>query len=139
MTEPHERYRMFLENLDRASLDRLPELVTADVHFKDPFNDLRGADKMAVAFHHMFDKVENVRFKTGHVACADKVCLMDWRFEGSLSGKPWAFDGASVIHFAADGRVSAHIDYWDAASNFYERLPVIGWLLAKIRRTLAVR
>ena len=113
--------------------------MTADVRFKDPFNDVRGVDAMARVFRHMFENVGDIRFTVAHSVAAGATCLMAWRFEGRLRGKTWAFDGASVICFAPDGRVREHIDHWDAARDFYERLPVIGWLLAWLRGRLALR
>jgi steroid delta-isomerase len=37
--------------------------------------------------------------------------------------------GASHIRFAADGRVVYHRDYWHAAEELYEKLPVLGILM----------
>ena len=139
MTAPNERYRTFLEKLTLETLERLPDHVTPDVRFKDPFNDVRGADAMARVFRHMFANVRNVRFTVHHALASEDTGLMSWRFQGILSGKPWSFEGTSVLRFAPDGRVAEHIDYWDAATEFYERFPVIGWLLAVLRRRLGVR
>jgi limonene-1,2-epoxide hydrolase len=139
MTPPHDRYRRYLESLTPETLKAISDYVTEDVRFKDPFNDVRGADAMMRVFQHMFDNVRGVRFKVRHALTDDDTCLMEWRFEGTLIGAPWTFDGASVIRFASDGRVREHVDYWDAAQTFYERLPVIGWLLARLRKRLAVR
>ena len=138
-TEAADRYRRFLETLTPEKLDRLPDYVTTDVRFKDPFNDVRGPGAMQRVFRHMFENVDNIRFTVHHVALAGDTCFMDWRFEGRLGGRDWSFEGASVITLDTDGKVVAHIDHWDAASAFYECLPVIGWLLARIRGRLAIR
>lgn len=136
MTPPYERYRRYLETLTPEALARLSDHVTADVRFKDPFNDVRGVDAMERVFRHMFANVREIRFRIDHTVMDGDTCLMTWRFEGMLLGSPWSFDGASKLKFAPDGRVAEHIDYWDAADNFYRRLPVIGWLLSRIRRRL---
>ena len=120
--------------------ETLPELlkyVSADVHFQDPFNDVHGIDAMAKIFRHMFELVGPVRFTVYQAQAAGRVGLFSWRFEGQLFGKPWVFNGTSVITFDEDGMVIVHIDHWDAAQNFYERLPLIGWLFAWLRRRLA--
>jgi steroid delta-isomerase len=139
MNPHHDRYRRFLETLTPQTLGQLAEYVTADVRFKDPFNDVHGPDAMTAVFRHMFETVRNIRFAVTHMSGNGDVCLMAWRFEGEIGGKAWAFEGASVITFSSDGRVAEHIDHWDAARDFYERLPLIGWLLAKIRGRLATR
>ena len=139
MTAPYERYRAFLETLTPETLDRLTDHVTPDVRFKDPFNDVRGADAMARVFRHMFANVADIRFTVRHSMASGDTSLMAWRFHGVLGGRPWAFDGTTVLRFTSDGRVVEHIDHWDAAREFYERFPIIGWLLAWLRRRLAVR
>ena len=137
MTEPAERYRQYLETLTPETLTALSGYVTEDVRFRDPFNDVHGVDAMTAVLRHMFDNVDGIRFRVTRISHEDDGCLMTWHFEGNLRGKPWVFDGSSAIRFAADGRVCEHIDYWDATSAFYERLPIIGWLLSRLRRRLA--
>jgi steroid Delta-isomerase len=45
--------------------------------------------------------------------------------------------GAGHIRFAADGRVVYHRDYWDAAEDLYEKLPVLGILMRWLKRQAA--
>jgi hypothetical protein len=40
--------------------------------------------------------------------------------------------------FAPDGRVIRHRDYWDAAQELYEKMPVIGGLMRWLRRRAAL-
>ena len=139
MMAPHERYRRFLETLTPESLAGLSEQVTDDVRFKDPFNDIRGKAEYERVLRHMFDTLGEVRFTVAHALSDGNTCLMQWRFDTQLRGRPWTVEGAALIRFAEDGRVAEHIDYWDAAENLYERLPIIGWLLARVRGRLAAR
>ena len=132
-----DNYRRYLETLRPETLPELLKYVSADVHFQDPFNDVHGIDAMAEIFRHMFELVGPVRFTVYQAQAAGRVGLFSWRFEGQLFGKPWVFNGTSVITFDEDGMVIVHIDHWDAAQNFYERLPLIGWLFAWLRRRLA--
>jgi steroid Delta-isomerase len=139
MTGPQDRYRRYLETLSAQTLVSIGDFVTQDVHFKDPFNDVRGIDAMQRVFRHMFENVDDIRFNVGNIAMDGHVCLMNWCFEGHLGGKAWSFNGASVVTFNPDGLVAEHIDHWDAGRDFYERLPIIGWLLAWVRGRLSVR
>jgi steroid delta-isomerase len=137
MTERHERYCRYLESLTPEGLEKLSDYVTPDVRFKDPFNDVRGVASMASVFRHMFDNVPDIRFKVRHAMTEGDICLLTWRFEGTLREQVWRVEGASALCFAPDGRVAEHIDYWDAAENFYGRLPFIGWLVRQIRGRLS--
>ena len=42
--------------------------------------------------------------------------------------------GTSHIRFAADGRVQYHRDYWDAAGELYEQLPLVGLLMRFLKK-----
>ena len=137
MQQACDNYRRYLETLRPETLPELLKYVSADVHFQDPLNDVHGIDAMAEIFHHMFESVGPVQFTASQAQAAGRVGLFSWRFEGQLFGKPWVFNGTSVITFDEDGMVIVHIDHWDAAQNFYERLPLIGWLFAWLRRRLA--
>ena len=137
MQQACDNYRRYLETLRPETLPELLKYVSADVHFQDPFNDVHGIDAMAEIFRHMFELVGPVRFTVYQAQAAGRVGLFSWRFEGQLFGKPWVFNGTSVITFDEDGMVIVHIDHWDAAQNLYERLPLIGWLFAWLRRRLA--
>jgi steroid delta-isomerase len=138
MSSPCQSYREFLETLTPEGLHQLKDHVAPDVRFCDPFNDVQGADGMERVFHHMFENVGPVKFIVSKILSEGDTCLMAWRFEARLRNAPWSFEGTSAIRFDVDGRVTEHIDYWDAAA-LYERLPIIGWLLRKVRRKLAIR
>ena len=137
MQQACDNYRRYLETLRPETLPELLKYVSADVHFQDPFNDVHGINAMAEIFRHMFELVGPVRFTVYQAQAAGRVGLFSWRFEGQLFGKPWVFNGTSVVTFDEDGMVIVHIDHWDAAQNFYERLPLIGCPFAWLRRRLA--
>lgn len=138
MTEAHERYRRYLETLTPETLERLGDHVAEDIRFADPFNDVTGVDAMRRVFQHMFETVGPVGFSVRHIAGDGAVALMAWRFSAALRGRPWAFDGTSVVRFNQDGRVVEHIDHWDAAGALYERLPLIGSLMKWLRGRLSI-
>ena len=136
-----QRYAAFFEQLNVDSLSQLASVMTEDVHFVDPFNDVHGIESVEKIFQHMFSSLQNAKFKVTHAALtggSQPRGLIRWELSSFLKGKPYNIIGMSELSFAADGRVNSHIDYWDAAQQFYERLPIIGWLLKTIRARLAV-
>jgi steroid Delta-isomerase len=42
--------------------------------------------------------------------------------------------GGSHLLLAVDGRIREHRDYWDAAEELYEKLPVLGTLMRWLKR-----
>lgn len=129
----------FFETLTPESLERFPEYYANDAWFKDPFNEVRGVDAIRRIFEHMFRQVENPRFAvTDRLAEADRAMLV-WEFHFVRHGTPQLIRGASHLHFDVAGRVVVHRDYWDAAEELYMTLPIVGWLMRRLRRALSAR
>jgi steroid delta-isomerase len=136
-----QRYTAFFESLRPDNLEQLSSIMTDDIHFVDPFNDVRGLEAVIKIFRHMFSSLEDPRFTVTHAAMSggqQPRGLIRWDLNSALKGKPYHIVGMSEIGFAADGRACLHIDHWDAAAQFYARLPVVGWLLRTIRSRLQV-
>ncbi len=138
MTSPVQRYADYLQSLTPSGLDALDDAVTDDVRFIDPFNDVTGRGAMRQVLADMYEALGDVRFEVEHAYGDADGGMLHWQFISTFRGKPWRFHGSSVVRFAEDGRVCYHRDDWDAGGNFYERLPVLGWVLRKIRSRLRV-
>ena len=90
-------------------------------------------------FEHTHRHVRSVQFNVHETAWSGRTAYVRWTMTGYVKviGE-WRVEGVSEISFAEDGRVASHIDHWDAASQFYARLPVIGWLLRRIAASARV-
>ena len=132
-------YCQYLESITQDSLDSMDQHVSADVHFVDPFNDVLGIEKMRAVFEDMFENVSDIQFVVEDKMTTGDVSLITWTLSGVLMKKPWTVKGASRLTFAEDGKLSEHIDFWDAGAGLYEHLPVIGWLPRALRRKLSTQ
>jgi steroid delta-isomerase len=135
-------YANYFRTLTPESVPRLGQLVAPDVHFRDPFNDLRGAQRMQRALATMFADATEVGFEVLDQVLNGEVGYLRWRFRFKPKrlrlSAPWSIDGMSEVRFAPDGRVAEHLDHWDAASQFYARLPVLGAVIRWVARRLKV-
>ncbi len=124
------------ESLSPESVADLGALYAHDARFRDPFNDVRGLPAIQRIFTHMFATLEAPRFHVSEaLAQGNRACLV-WDLEARLRGRPLRIHGSTLLHFGPDGRVRRHRDYWDAAEEFYEKLPLLGALLRALRRRL---
>ncbi|MGQ3054614.1 MAG: nuclear transport factor 2 family protein [Roseateles sp.] len=120
------------EALSPAGLDSLVALYADDCSFKDPFNEVRGRAAVRRVFAHMFETVKTPRFVVRHAIVQGDQCFLGWDFHaGDL-----VIRGASHLRFDAAGLVVDHRDYWDAAEELYEKLPVLGALMRLLKRQL---
>lgn len=131
----------FFETLSPASLERLETFYTPRAYFKDPFNEVRGVAELRAIFSHMYQSLEQPRFVvTGRIVDGAQ-CFLTWNFEFRFKrferSTLQTVRGGSHLKFAADGRVYFHRDYWDAAEELYEKLPLVGgamrWLKKRAR------
>ena len=128
------------QSISADSARTLSLIYTDDVWFKDPFNEVQGLEKVGHIFTHMFEQVDAPRFVITHSVLQDDQAFLTWDFLFRMrrfSDEEQCIRGATHVRFASDGRVAYHRDYWDAAEELYEKLPVIGsvmrWLKMRAR------
>ena len=134
---PARRLARFYETLTPAALPGLDQLYAPDARFKDPFNEVAGTAAIRRIFAHMFATTEAPRFEVTDCIEQGEQAMLGWAFHFALRGRPLVVRGVTHLRFDADGRVVLHRDYWDAAEELYEKLPVVGGLMRLIKRRLA--
>lgn len=142
LLEAARAYRRYFERLSPQTVGELRALAAPGMHFRDPFNDLIGADKVVRSLELGYEHVEHMRFEFLDEAWSGRTCYYRWRFffrpKRFSGGRDWIIEGMSEVRFDEAGLVVEHLDHWDAASQFYARLPVLGRLIDLVRRRVAV-
>lgn len=132
-----QRIVQAFEGLQPSDVERLGELYSANARFKDPFNEVRGVAAIQQVFRHMFVALDEPRFVIRDVLCDGDQCFLSWDFLFSM--RRWRSGGQCIrggthLRLQADGRISEHRDYWDAAEELYEKLPALGALMRWLKR-----
>ena len=141
-TEIHrsvEALAAWFQTLSRDSLARIGEHYAANAWFKDPFNEASGLDAVRRVFAHMFEQVEEPRFRILERVVDDEGALLTWEFTFRSGRRSLAVRGATHLKFNSRGKVVYHRDYWDAAEELYAKLPLLGTLMRWLKRRLAAR
>jgi ketosteroid isomerase-like protein len=130
------RARDYFETLSLETAQGLDVLYTDDAWFKDPFNEVQGVPAIRHIFVHMFSQVDAPRFVVLEAVAQDGQAFITWEFRFRM--RRWrkgeqCIRGCSQLHFAADGRICRHRDWWDAAEELYEKLPVLGSLMRGLK------
>lgn len=135
--DPVQRVSTFFETLTPASLKELADHYTRDARFKDPFNDVQGIPAIEAVFTHMFATLAAPRFVVLEAVHEGSRCFLTWDFhfrQPRLGDGEVTVHGGSLLHFAPDGRIVLHRDYWDPAEELYEKLPLLGALMRWLKR-----
>lgn len=126
----------FFENFRPQDLERLPHIYTADARFKDPFHEVKGLAAIEAVYAQMFRRLDVPRFTVRDRMAQGEVILLTWDFDCRFKGDatPRRIRGASRLHIDAHGRITDHRDYWDAAEELYEQLPLLGSFMRWLKR-----
>lgn len=150
-----------LETLTPDTLTALEPLVAEDIYFRDPFNEVQGRSAYLHIYADMYEKATDVRFKVsasglavrseisatssassaavtnGATNATTTTGFLAWTFECTPRSKlaePLSFPGMSTLRWNGEGQIIEHIDFWDTGKNVYEKLPVVGAILRKIKK-----
>jgi len=128
----------FFEKLQPQDLPRLSELYAADARFKDPFNEVQGLTEIERIFAHMFESLDSPHFVVTERIMQGTQCFLVWDFRfrfRRFDTTSWqTVRGSTHLVFNDQGLVTLHRDYWDAAEELYEKLPMVGGLMRWLKR-----
>jgi len=141
MEQTVERLVQYFETLDPARVAQMDQFYAQQVWFKDPFNEVRGLAQVQQIFSHMYVALDRPRFVVTERIVDGPQCFLTWDFEFYFRGRRNAvlqtIRGTSHLKFNAAGQVLYHRDYWDAAEELYEKLPLLGSLMRWLKRRVA--
>jgi hypothetical protein len=132
------RLAEYFEKLTPDSVAQLPDLYDGQARFKDPFNEVQGLPEIERIFRHMYVALDGPHFViTGQLVDGPQAFLtweFRFRFKRFDTQTLQVVRGGSHIVFNDQGLVSLHRDYWDAAEELYEKLPVVGGLMRWLKK-----
>lgn len=135
------RVTRFFETFGPNDLGHIKDYYCKDALFKDPFNEVQGVDAIAKIFSHMFDALNQPRFVITQKVQQGAHCFVTWDFLFAMrqyqSDTTQTIKGASHLVFQLEEgvwRIAVHRDYWDAAEELYEKLPLVGALMRWLKK-----
>jgi len=128
----------YFETLSPATVTGIGALYDPQARFKDPFNDVTGLPAVQHIFEHMFVALESPRFVVLEQIAQGHQAFLTWefrfRFKNFKQGQDQIILGSTHLVFSEAGLVTLHRDYWDAAEELYEKLPVVGGLMRWLKK-----
>lgn len=126
------------QTLTPERVAQLGTLYAPHARFKDPFNDVQGVAEIIRIFEHMYQTLEQPRFQVTQRIVDGSQCFLTWEFHFAFRrfhpGVAQCILGGSHLVLDAQGRIVLHRDYWDAAEELYEKMPLLGALMRWLKR-----
>ena len=135
-----QRFAQSFSTLDANRLGALEELYTPDVQFRDPLHSLNGLPALRQYFGQMYAGVQDLHYEfQGFDEAGPDQGYLRWtlcfRHPRLAGGAVIQVEGCSYLRWRE--RVYLHHDYFDAGALLYEHLPLMGRLIALLKRRLA--
>ena len=128
----------FFETLTPQSVSQLRTLYDAQARFKDPFNEVQGLAGIEQIFRHMYEALDQPHFVVTGQLVDGSQAFLTWEFRfrfKRFDTTTWqTVRGGSHVLFNDQGLVTQHRDYWDAAEELYEKLPLVGVLMRWLKK-----
>lgn len=137
-TQRFSEIARWFETLSPESLDKVGEVYAAEAIFIDPFNTLSGLESVRAVYQHMFDTLEQPKFVVTTIVADARRAFMTWDFHFLRNDEAMSISGCTQFELDDHGRIILHRDYWDAAQQIYEKIPLLGSLLRVLRRKISL-
>lgn len=132
------RIAKLFEQLTPDSVPQLLQLYAPDARFKDPFNDVRGLPEIERIFRHMYVALDQPHFVVTHQLVDGEQAFLVWEFRfrfKRFDTQTWqTVRGSTHLQLNAEVLITLHRDYWDAAEELYEKLPVLGSVMRWLKK-----
>lgn len=132
------RFKDVYNRMDARNIELLDALYSQDVVFVDPFKELHGLPALRAYFTRLYQGVVSCRFSFEDEILSDDRAVLMWTMHLQHArlgrGETVQVSGASALRVAE--RISFHRDYFDAGALIYERLPLLGVLVRRVKAAL---
>lgn len=134
-----ERFKAFYLDVKHPQLDKIDEIYTEDVLFKDPVHELRGAETLHAYLSEMCANVHSGRFEYLDQTVSENTAYIKWNMHfkhPKLGNKTITVRGISQVQF--DERIYFHEDVYDLGQLIYEHVPLLGFFVKGLKKRLAM-
>lgn len=139
MTAAADRFRVAIEAATRDNLEPLLACVSAGLRFEDPLNRTEGKARFRALMLDTWKGFPGARFKVRRIAIDGDRLFIRWSLVREQRGVEISLIeaiGQTVI--GADGLAVRHVDYWDSVQAIHRRIPVLAFMLERLRRLFSV-
>ena len=137
-----ERFQRFFADFSPQKIAvLLDQTYSADAWFNDTLKTIRGRDAMRHYLAESAEAVQSCVVEVKEVLSNEQGdyyirWLMTIRFKRFKKGQDTQTIGMSHVRFNSEGKVCFHQDYWDSTAGIFEHIPLLGWMIRKIKARL---
>ena len=123
-----KKYLNLFSNLTPDNINKFDDLISKDIIFVDPFNNIKGINAFKNIFYHMFENVKDPKFLILDYSINKQRVYLKWKMTFFAFKSLQTIEGMSELLLNDVGKVISHIDYWDSLNGIFIKIPFIGYL-----------
>lgn len=135
-----EKIKEAYNYVNKDTLDFLDQFYSSDIEFVDPIGTHKGLRAVKAYYQRLYKSVEEIRFDFSETVSQGSSHVLIWKMtvkaKGLNGGKPVTVQGNSHLRVNDKGQVCYHRDYFDMGEMFYERIPVLKWVVTTVKKAL---
>lgn len=138
MTQLIRQFKDFYSDFVAMDLDRVSEIYSDQVIFRDPVLELRGTAELRTYLADAGSNVDFCRFEFLDQLIAEQSAYLKWNMHFQhprLGSETITVRGISQLQF--EQKIHYHEDSYDMGAMLYEHLPVLGSATRWLRRRMA--
>ena len=122
-----KKYIYLFSNLSLDNINEFDDIISKDIIFIDPFNNIRGINAFKKNFYHMFENVKEPKFFILDYSMNKQRVFLKWKMTFFAFKSLQTIEGMSELVLNDSGKVASHIDYWDSLNGIFIKIPFIGY------------
>ena len=136
--KPVTKVQRLFANLtrDAVTFDNFATVYSEDIVFIDPAHEVHGLEQLVTYSQSMYDNVIECRFEFTGLIESERSAVLTWNMvlqHPKLNkGKTIEVPGCSHVEFN-EHHITYHRDYFDLGAMIYERVPLLGSIIRKIK------
>ena len=121
-----KNYINLFNKLSSKNINEFDDLISKDIVFIDPFNNIKGVNAFKKIFYHMFENVKDPKFLILDYSINKQRVFLKWKMTFFAFKSLQIIEGMSELLLNDDGKISTHTDYWDSLNGIFIKIPLIG-------------
>ena len=121
------KYIYLFSTLTPDNINDFDDLISEEIIFIDPFNNIKGAKDFKKIFHHMFNNVTEPKFLIIDYSINKKRVFLKWKMTFVAFKSLQTIEGMSELLLNDVGKIVSHTDYWDSLNGLFIKIPFFGF------------
>jgi hypothetical protein len=135
LDHPVARFQALFATLSPKEPMPLDQVYAPSIVFEDPLHRFEGIDSLRAYFERLNSQLVEGRFTFDTPVIGEGMAVLPWVMNLRLRRLPHPVivPGCSHIRYDQTGRITYQRDYFDAGALIYEQIPVLGFVIRRIK------